>query len=123
MNAQVIDLESLACHRVPLGNEVNKQPSQRYFESLFHNAIDKFDCTKPIFIEFESSKIRKLHLPKKLWLKLNVSDRLLLNVPIDERIKFLLKEYKHLTKDCKLIQPLYGMKGKISNENYQIGPI
>ena len=119
MNAQVIDLENLACHRGSLlGSEINKkQHSQRYFESLLHNAIDKFDCTKPIFIESESSKIGKLHLPKKLWTKLNESDRLLLNVPIDERIKFLLKEYKHLTKDCKLIQPfISGMKGKIANE-------
>ena len=119
MNAQVIDLENLACHRGSLlGSEINKkQHSQRYFESLLHNAINKFDCTKPIFIESESSKIGKLHLPKKLWLKLNESDRILLNVPIDERINFLLKEYKHLTKDCKLIQPfISGMKGKVSNE-------
>ena len=59
MNAQVIDLENLACHRGSLlGSEINKkQHSQRYFESLLHNAIDKFDCTKPIFIESESSKI------------------------------------------------------------------
>ena len=45
MNAQVIDLENLACHRGSLlGSEINKkQHSQRYFESLLHNAIDKFD--------------------------------------------------------------------------------
>ena len=119
MNAQVIDLEHLASHRGSLlGSEINKtQPSQRYFESLIHKKLDKFDNTKPIFIESESSKIGKLHLPKKLWLKLNKSDRLLLNVPINERIKFLLKEYKHLTKDSKLIQPfINGMKGKIANE-------
>ena len=119
MNAQVIDLENLACHRGSLlGNEISKkQPSQRYFESLIHNTLDKFDYTKPIFIESESSKIGKLHLPKKLWVKLNESDRLLLNVPIDERIKFLLKEYKHLTEDSKLIMPfINGIKGKIANE-------
>jgi len=119
MNAQVIDLENLARHRGSLlGSEINKkQHSQRYFESLLHNTIEQFDYTKPIFIESESSKIGKLHLPKKLWQKLNESDRLLLNVPIDERINFLLKEYKHLTKDCKLIEPfLSGMKGRISNE-------
>ena len=41
----------------------------------------------------------------------------MLNVPIDERIKFLLKEYKHLTEDSKLIMPfINGIKGKIANE-------
>ena len=119
MNAQVLDLENLACHRGSLlGSEINKkQHSQRYFESLIHNTLYKLDHTKPIFVESESSKIGKLHLPKKLWLKLNESDRLLLNVPIDERIKFLLKEYRHLTRNSKLIQPfINGMKGKITNE-------
>ena len=118
-NAQVLDLENLACHRGSLlGKEINKkQHSQRYFETLLHNSILKFDSKHPVYLESESSKIGDLHIPKKLWKKFNNSERILLKAPTNERVKFLLHEYSHLTKKNDLLEPfLKGMAGRYSNK-------
>ena len=44
LNAQVLDLERLANHRGSLlGKEIKEsQPSQKYFETLIHENLNKF---------------------------------------------------------------------------------
>ena len=118
LNAQVLDLEKLANHRGSLlGKEVKEsQPSQKYFETLIHENLYKYNPLKPVFLESESSKIGNLHLPIKLWEKLNFSERILLRAPLEKRVEFLINEYRHLTDDPSLIKPfISGMKGKYSN--------
>ena len=118
LNAQVLDLERLANHRGSLlGKEIKEsQPSQKYFETLIHENLNKFNPSKPVFLESESSKIGNLHLPIKLWEKLNSSERILLRAPLIKRVEFLINEYGHLTDDPSLIKPfLDGMKGRYSN--------
>lgn len=119
MNAQVIDLENLACHRGSLlGSEINKkQHSQRYFESLLHNAIDKFDCTKPIFIESESSKIGNLFLPSILLNKIKTSPAIEINSTINSRVNFLLKDYKtYIHKKNSFTELFTHAKSKLGNK-------
>ena len=118
LNAQVLDLERLAKHRGSLlGKEIKEsQPSQKYFETLIHENLNKLNPSKPVFLESESSKIGDLHLPIKLWEKLNLSERILLKAPVRKRVEFLINEYKHLTDDPSLIKPfINGMKGRYSN--------
>tara|TARA_B100000686_G_scaffold323472_1_gene378262 strand:- start:22 stop:1065 length:1044 start_codon:yes stop_codon:yes gene_type:complete len=118
LNAQVLDLERLAKHRGSLlGKEIKEsQPSQKYFETLIHENLNKLNPSKPVFLESESSKIGDLHLPIKLWEKLNLSERILLRAPVRKRVEFLINEYKHLTDDPSLIKPfINGMKGRYSN--------
>ena len=118
LNAQVLDLERLANHRGSLlGKEIKEsQPSQKYFETLINENLNKFNPSKPVFLESESSKIGDLHLPIKLWAKLNLSERILLRAPLRKRVEFLVNEYKHLTDDPSLIKPfINGMKGRYSN--------
>ena len=119
MNAQVIDLENLACHRGSLlGNEINKkQPSQRYFESLIHNTLDKFDNTKPIFIESESSKIGNLFLPSILLKKIKSSPAIEVNSTINSRVNFLLKDYKtYIYKKNSFTELFNHAKSKLGNK-------
>ena len=83
-----------------LGKEINKkQHSQRYFETLLHHSITKLDSNYPVYLESESSKIGNLHIPNKLWEKLNLSERILLKVPTKERVKFLF-EVKGIQCSC-----------------------
>ena len=114
LKAQVLDLEDLASHRGSLlGKELGKkQPSQKYFETLLHNKIFEFNFNFPIYLESESSKIGNLHIPSKIWEKISVSERILLDVPFNERVKFLLNEYDHLTKQKDLLKPF--LKGMVS---------
>tara|TARA_B100000131_G_C18020991_1_gene574566 strand:- start:102 stop:1145 length:1044 start_codon:yes stop_codon:yes gene_type:complete len=118
-NAQAIDLENLAQHRGSLlGKELNVvQPSQKLFESSLHKNLESFTTSSPIFIESESSKIGKLHLPKNFWHHIKNSKRISLEVPINERTRFLIKDYKHLINNSSLIEPfLKNIRSKVQNE-------
>ena len=118
--AQAIDLENLAHHRGSLLGKINEnQPSQKSFESSLINILKSFNKSCPIFVESESSKIGKLHLPQELWSHLRTSKRIFINVNIKERTKFLINDYKHLIKNPILLKPfLKSINRKENNEFY-----
>src|SRR5688572_15079044 len=66
---QVLDLEALGCHRGSLLGEDpdTPQPSQKHFESLLLQEIERFDLTKPVWVESESKRLGRLWLPEPLW--------------------------------------------------------
>ena len=119
MGAQVLNLEELANHRGSLlGRELNqKQPNQKFFESKIHSIISKFKNDKPVFVEAESSKIGKLHLPISLWKELVNSKRIKIKAPINKRVSFLLEDYQHLIENPSLLEPfIKGMKNRFSKK-------
>ncbi|MBW4562573.1 MAG: tRNA 2-selenouridine(34) synthase MnmH [Mojavia pulchra JT2-VF2] len=100
--AQVLDLESLANHRGSLLGEewqgtLLPQPSQKYFESLLLEQLQKFNPHQPVWIESESTKIGQVYLPQSLWEKMKQASCVEIQLPIAARVQFLLQEYPHLT--------------------------
>lgn len=110
---QVLDLEGLANHRGSLlGEEWEEskseqedsalstplsQPSQKYFESLLRQQMERFDASKPVWVEAESNKIGRVYLPKPLWEKMKQASCVEIQLPLDARIQWLLQEYPHFT--------------------------
>ncbi len=99
--AQVLDLESLAKHRGSLlGGEwqgkICPQPSQKYFETLLLQQLQRFNPHQPIWVESESIKIGKIYVPQSLWQKMKQASCVEIQLPIAQRVKFLLQEYPHL---------------------------
>lgn len=99
--AQVLDLESLANHRGSLLGEewqgnCSIQPSQKYFETLLLQQLQNFDMSQPVWVESESNKIGQVHLPQLLWQKMKLASCVEIQLPMAERVKFLLEEYPHL---------------------------
>src|SRR6266566_7747253 len=96
--AQVLDLERLACHRGSLLGELpgEPQPSQKMFDSLVWSALKRLDSTRPVFAEAESKKIGQLQVPAKLLERMREGGCLRLEVPVPERVRFLIEEYRHL---------------------------
>ncbi len=98
---QVLDLESLANHRGSLlgeewqGNS-SAQPSQKYFETLLLQQLQHFDINQPVWLESESNKIGQVHLPQLLWQKMKLANCIEIQLPMAERVQFLLQEYPHL---------------------------
>jgi tRNA 2-selenouridine synthase len=95
--AQVLDLERLACHRGSLLGELpgEPQPSQKMFDGLVWKALKAFDPARPVYVEAESKKIGQLQVPARLLERMREGECLRLEVRADERVRFLIEEYRH----------------------------
>ena len=102
--AQVLDLEALANHRGSLlGEEWQEkptpQPSQKYFESLLLQQLQNFDVNEIVWLESESNKIGRVYLPLSLWQKMKQASCVEIQLPIANRVNFLLQEYPYLVNN------------------------
>lgn len=99
--AQVLDLESLARHRGSLLGSLpgDPQPSQKMFESLLWQALRRMDASRPVYVESESRRIGLLRIPEELMDRMRTSACIRVSVPFEERVRFLLREYRHLLEE------------------------
>lgn len=114
---QVLDLEALASHRGSVLGRLpdQPQPSQKWFDSLLLQALRQFDPAKPVYVEAESNRIGFITLPDALCRAMHASACLLLEVPLAERVRFLLEDYQFYCDDPDrlidqliILKPLYG---------------
>ena len=99
--AQVLDLERLACHRGSVLGDLPQQPqpSQKLFDSMLWDALRRYDPARPVYVEAESRKIGRLLLPEALLLAMRASPCVLIDAPLNERVSFLMREYRHFFDD------------------------
>ena len=107
--AQVLDLEGLAIHRGSLLGEEwegnpTPQPSQKCFESLLLHKLQSFQMSEPVWVESESNKIGRVHLPQSLWQKMKQASCVEIQLPISSRVQFLLQEYPHLVHNPHVLK-------------------
>jgi tRNA 2-selenouridine synthase len=102
LGEQVIDLEGLAHHKGSafgaLGQE--QQPSIEQFENNLFVEIGQFDLNKPIWIEDEARKIGTVFIQDHLWNQMKQAPIFNLEIPIQLRIEFLVREYGHFGKEA-----------------------
>jgi tRNA 2-selenouridine synthase len=111
---QVLDLEALANHRGSLlgqewQDQLEPQPSQKYFESLLLQHLQQFDPQQPVWVESESNKIGQVHLPTQLWSQMKQASCIEVQLPEAFRVQWLLQEYPHLVEHPDLL------KGKLAH--------
>lgn len=106
----IIDLERLASHKGSAFGSLGEdpQPTHEMFENLLAIELWKIetlyngtDCTKnelPIWIEDESVHIGTVGIPKIFWQQMRNSPLLFLDVPFDERVKFIVNSYGEFEK-------------------------
>lgn len=119
---QVLDLEKLANHRGSLLGEewegkAEPQPTQKKFESLLLQELQKFEPHKTVWVESESNKIGELYLPSSLWEMMKQANCVEVQLPIKARVEWLLQEYPHLVNHpdvlkskLALLKSRYGKK-------------
>ncbi len=97
---QVLDLEGLANHRGSLIGAVpgEKQPTQKWFDTLLLSKLRSFDTEKPVWVEAESKKIGNIQLPTCLHDAIGRATPLRLEAPMTERIKLWREDYPHPSK-------------------------
>ena len=92
---QVIDLESLACHKGSVfgGLGVPVQPTQEQFENELALVWSEQKLSKLLYIEDESKKIGAVFIPEALWQLMRSSLVVFLQVEREKRLKRLCSEY------------------------------
>jgi len=92
---QVLDLEHLARHRGSAFGSLgmDEQPSIEQFENEVHRVLESFEYSRRIWVEDESRKIGKVVLHAGLWQNLSRAPLVLLDAPLDDRVRRLVEEY------------------------------
>lgn len=113
--AAVLDLETLAHHRGSVFGVTTPQPTQKQFENNLYDACLKLPSNQPIFIEAESSRIGKIHLPKPLVERMRNSPFIRLQATLHSRVEFIIANYAcHQTDTALFYQALDGLKQYLS---------
>lgn len=95
---QMVDLESLANHKGSALGGINQppQPSQEMFENLLADKLSAKKVEESILIEDESQRIGNVNIPNDLWQNMKISELIYLQIPFEERLKYLVEEYGKL---------------------------
>ena len=90
----VIDLEGLANHRGSAFGAIGlpAPPTQEQFENNLAKQLLQLQ-SKKIFLEDESQRIGWVNIPNNIWLQMRDSKVLYLDIPFEERLKYLVSTY------------------------------
>lgn len=102
----VVDLEALANHKGSAFGNIGlpPQPSPEMFENLLALELQQLQKVsettgKPIWIEDESQRIGHINLPNSFWGTMRKSPLYFLDIPFEERLQYLVKDYGSLDKE------------------------
>jgi tRNA 2-selenouridine synthase len=117
--AQVLDLEGLASHRGSIlgGVPGRPQPTQKRFDTLLWEALQRFDPAREVFVESESARIGALRVPEPLLVQMREQGRCV-HVQMNDaaRVQLLLQEYGFFAADpegfCSLLDGLIELRGR-----------
>ncbi|MDD3352845.1 tRNA 2-selenouridine(34) synthase MnmH [Zoogloea sp.] len=103
---QVLDLEALACHRGSVlgGAAERAQPGQKAFETALWEALRTLDPARPVWVESESRRIGRLHLPGALFGRMRDGACWRVAAPLEARVDHLLERYTDLIADPAAFQ-------------------
>lgn len=122
-STQVLDLEGIANHKGSILGDIPKfkQPNQKMFETKLFEKLESLNRKKKIWVEAESIKIGKLNIPSRLWKKMDEGISVKLKATVDERVKFILKDYKYFTKEPELMSnAMLVLKKIIKKDDYRV---
>lgn len=123
---QIIDLEACANHRgSAFGYMAAKQhaaeardgqPTQEHFENLLGFDLAHCDPARPLLIEDESRLIGRLHIPDAFWAQMRAAEVLVLERPLEERIRYLTELYDFPKE--KLRSSLTAIRKRLGDERF-----
>lgn len=102
---QVLDLEALAQHRGSMLGRLpdQAQPTQKGFDTVLLQVLQKFDPALPVYVEAESNKIGLITLPPALISTMHQSACILIEAPLSTRVDGLLEDYRHYLDNPDLL--------------------
>lgn len=96
----IIDLEAIAGHRGSAFGAIEgvEQPSQEMFENKLALALMQYE-DKSIWLEDESQRVGNVNIPHALWKQMRHAQVYFLEVPFEERLKYIVKGYGNKNKE------------------------
>lgn len=96
----IVDLEAMAHHKGSAFGDLGepRQPSPEMFENKLAIALSKVH-DKHIWLEDESRRIGNINMPLPLWSTMRKSPVFFLEIPFEERLKYLTDEYGKFKKE------------------------
>ncbi|MCB0573204.1 MAG: tRNA 2-selenouridine(34) synthase MnmH [Saprospiraceae bacterium] len=100
LGEQIIDLEGLAHHKGSAFGFIGEapQPTVEQFENDLHDALDRLDRSRRIWIENESRSIGRVYIPQAFWQHMRSEPLFNIRIPDEARIENLLDDYTHTDK-------------------------
>lgn len=102
---KTIDLEGLANHKGSAFGTLGPQPSQEMFENVLalqlrDKSAEKSSLTiaDSIWLEDESQRIGAVIIPPDLWSQMRHSPLFFLDIPFEERLEHIIREYGAVDK-------------------------
>lgn len=120
-----IDLEGIANHKGSAFGNIGmpKQPTQEMFENLLAMELYKKSISNDltpqrniIWIEDESQRIGLVNIPNPFWKNMRQSQIYFLDIPFEERLRHITKEYGALDKQ-QMIDAITRIKEKLGGLN------
>jgi len=95
LNQSVIDLEGLAHHKGSAFGALGEpeQPTQEQFENELFIRLFFIPDTEILWLEDESRMIGKKVIPEGLWEQMRNTKIFYINLPFEERLDYITKEY------------------------------
>lgn len=116
LGEQVIDLEGLACHRGSAfgGYEQPDDLTSEMVENRLYSEWSKLDRTRRVWLEDEGRNLGRVYLPDGFWKQLRQAPVIFIDIPFEERVKFLVQEYGHFDHDL--------LSGSVDRIAKRLGP-
>ncbi|MBN1159486.1 MAG: hypothetical protein JXA61_08910 [Bacteroidales bacterium] len=100
MGLQAVDFEELAGHKGSAFGTIEDrvQPTAEQFENDLFDVWRKLDFSQPVWLEDESHNIGGVNIPANLYKQMLRSPVYFLDIPKEERAKYLVSEYSGVSK-------------------------
>lgn len=111
----VIDFEGIAGHKGSAFGNIGMpaQPGQEQFENILAVKLYAAALTQqPIWVEDESQRIGTVNLPINLWKNMRTKPLYFLEIPFEERLQHITKEYGKLDRE-KLVNAIIRIKKRL----------
>jgi tRNA 2-selenouridine synthase len=114
---QVIDLEGIARHRgSSFGTQATDgQPTTEQFQNELFEAFRHLDRDRPIWIEDESFRIGQVKMVEPLFHQKEAAPHYCIEIPYEERVKGLVRDYGSLPKE-KLLRATDRIRKRLGHE-------
>lgn len=110
----VLDLEAMAGHRGSTFGEIGLKPNnQKTFDSLLVEDLMAYQDKPYVIFEAESRRIGKVVLPDLIVEKKELGVHLLIELPVEERVRQIIREYEPWNHREACLQAFMRIKSKI----------
>ena len=117
---QFLNLEELAQHRSSLYGSIGLEPrTQKTFENLLLQRLQKLQSEPFILIEGESRKIGNIEIPSCVWKAMNNATPLLAQKSLDLRAQACVKEYFNTQQNIEQVYQITQKLWKVISKKHK----